>query len=75
MKTQTLPLNELSRQAVAILVREIGVVATLRFLSQYSNGAGDYTNERRTLLPDLPMDDLIAEARRIDEDEHARERE
>lgn len=70
-KTQTLSLNELSRQAVAILVREIGVVGTIRFLGQYTRGSGDYTAERETLLPDVPMDELIEQAHRIDEQETA----
>lgn len=69
MNTQTLPLSELNRQAVAALVREIGVVNTLRFLGQYSNGAGDYTAEREVLLSDMPLDKLIEQARRIDKEE------
>ena len=67
MKTETIPLSELNRRAVAALTREIGVVGTIRFLSQYTQGAGDYTSERRSLLPDVPLDELIEQARKIDE--------
>jgi hypothetical protein len=70
MNVQTLPLSELNRHAVAALVREVGVVGTLRFLSQYSRGAGNYTAERGALLYEAPMDELIEQARRIDEQEN-----
>ena len=67
MDTQALPLSELSRHAVAALMREIGVIGTLRFLGQYTRGAGDYTEERRAFLKDMSLDELVEEARQIDE--------
>lgn len=72
MSMQTPPLSELTRHAIAALIREIGVVGTLRFLNQYSRGSGNYTTEREALLNELnemSMDELAEEARRIDETE------
>ena len=66
MTVSTQPLSELTHEAVSILVRELGVARTLRFLGQYRTGHGDYTAERHTFLDDVPFDDLIEEARRID---------
>lgn len=67
MDTQTLTLSELTQRAVAALTREIGVAGTLRFLSQYRRGTGDYTAERRALLRDVPLNELLEQARQIDE--------
>ncbi len=66
MDTQALPLSELSRRAVVALIREIGVVGTLRFLGQYTRGAGDYTEERSAFLKVVSLDELVEEARQID---------
>lgn len=52
------PLAEVSRQARAILIREMGVVDTLRFLSQFRTGGGDYTKERGQWLDDLSLDEI-----------------
>ncbi len=55
------PLAEISRQAREILVREMGVVDTLRFLSQFRTGGGDYTKERRQWLDDWSLDEIVTE--------------
>ena len=67
MDTQTLTLNELTHRAVAVLTREIGVAGTLRFLSQYRRGRGDYTAERQALLGGASLDELLEQARQLDE--------
>ncbi len=70
MNTHTLTLNELTQRAVAALTREIGVAGTLRFLSQYRRGTGDYTAERRALLGEATLDELLAQAQQIDKKKH-----
>ena len=60
---------ELTEEAIEILCREMGVVKTLRFLQQFSNGYGDYTRERENLFKDLTVADIVAEiekSRKID---------
>ena len=44
------PLAELSDRAWQALVRELGVVDALRYLSQFDPGSGDYTAEREKLF-------------------------
>jgi hypothetical protein len=51
---------------VDLLCREIGVADTLRFLSQFSVGTGNYTEERDALVGHLTLDEIIAEAREIE---------
>lgn len=55
------PLAEVSQQAREILIRELGVVDTLRFLSQFRTGGGDYTKERGQWLDDLSLDEIVSE--------------
>lgn len=41
------PLAELSEEAVDVLVRQLGLADTVRFLRQFTGGLGDYTRERQ----------------------------
>lgn len=58
------PLAETTQKAIAVLSRELGIVDTVRFLTQFSTGFGDYTSERDTLLRGLSMDKILSEIRR-----------
>lgn len=54
------PLAELSEEATAILIREMGVVDALRFLSQMRSGSGDYTKDRGEWLNDLSLGEITS---------------
>jgi hypothetical protein len=54
-------LAEVNQKATEILVREMGVVDTQRFLSQFRVGSGDYTAERGQWLDDLSLQNIAAE--------------
>ena len=60
MMVPTKPLGEITQQAIAVLMREIGVVNTVRFLNQFTLGYGDYTAERDALFADLTLDEAVA---------------
>jgi hypothetical protein len=60
MNVQVKPLAEITQQAIEILYRELGVVATVRFLSQFTTGYGNYTEERESLFEGLTMDQALA---------------
>ena len=64
MNIQEKPLAEITRQAIEVLSKELGLVATLRFLSQFSAGYGDYTQEREVLFQELTMDQALAAVRK-----------
>ena len=70
MTVPTQPLSEITREAIAVLVRELGVARTLRFLGQYRTGQGDYTTERHSFLTDPPLEELFKEARRLDREQN-----
>ena len=60
MNTQTQPLSQITQQAIEILSKEIGVANTMRFLSQFSTGYGNYTEEREALFKDLTLDEILS---------------
>jgi len=55
------PLSEINQQARAVLVRELGAVDALRFLSQFDTGSGDYTQERSQWLDGLSLEQITSE--------------
>lgn len=72
MTVPTQPLSEVTREAVSVLVRELGVARTLRFLGQYRTGQGDYTADReRFLSDDVPLEELVEQAQRLDQERNA----
>jgi len=61
MTMTAMPLAELTATTIKLLCREIGVVNTARFLSQFTMGYGNYTEEREQLLGHLTVDEIVAE--------------
>jgi len=60
MNIQMQPLSEITQEAIAILSKEIGIANTIRFLSQFSTGYGNYTEERNSLVKDLTLDEVLS---------------
>jgi hypothetical protein len=61
MIVDTLPLAEITKEALQVLYKEIGVVNTIRFVNQFTTGYGDYTEERKILFANMTLDDLLNE--------------
>lgn len=59
----TKPLHEITRQAIHVLSREIGVADTLRFLNQFHGGLRSYTDERNALFGEMTLDEILGEIR------------
>jgi hypothetical protein len=64
MAVEARPLAEITRKAIRVLCKEIGVVNTARFMSQFTAGYGDYTEERQELFADMTLDDIVSELKR-----------
>jgi predicted nucleic acid-binding Zn ribbon protein len=58
---------ELRHRGFKALTEALGWVNAVRFLRQYDPGSGNYTEERRTLLPDWDAATLVQEARKLQE--------
>ncbi len=61
MTVQPKPLSVITHQAIGLLSKELGVANTIRFISQFTTGHGNYTEERRELLKDLSLEDILSE--------------
>jgi hypothetical protein len=59
MNVQPKPLNEITQHAIDLLSKEMGIVDTVRFLTQFTAGYGNYTEERDALFQDLTLDDIL----------------
>jgi hypothetical protein len=59
--TTPMPLTDITRSAIHVLCRELGVVNTARFLNQFNLGYGNYTLERDAFFVNLTVDDIVDE--------------
>ena len=63
MNAPARPLAEVTERAIGVLVREIGVADTARFLQQFGASYGDYTEQRKALFEHLSLEDIIERSR------------
>jgi len=54
------PISEINQQAIDVLIKDIGIVDTIRFLNQFRVGTGNYTEERKQLFEGMSAKDIIA---------------
>lgn len=59
MSAPTMTLDQIRRQGLAALHRELGPVGMVRFLQQFETGSGDYTAERHAWLGDPDVRTLV----------------
>lgn len=59
MNVQVKPLTEITQQAIELLSKELGIVATVRFLSQFTTGYGNYTEDRESLFQGLTLEQAL----------------
>ena len=61
MITEMRPLIEINLQAINMLYKELGVVDAVRFLKQFTQGYGNYTQEREVLFANKSLDEIVSE--------------
>ena len=61
MITDVRPLIEINQQAISLLYKELGVVDAVRFLKQFPQGFGNYTQERESIFANKSLDDIVSE--------------
>ncbi|RIK20143.1 MAG: hypothetical protein DCC52_14755 [Chloroflexi bacterium] len=61
MITDTRPLIEVNQQAINLLYKELGVIDAVRFLKQFTQGYGNYTQEREVIFANKSLDDIVSE--------------
>ena len=55
------PLIEVNQQAIRLLYKELGVVDAIRFLRQFTQGYGNYTQEREYMFADKTLENIFDE--------------
>ncbi|TVR62632.1 MAG: hypothetical protein EA420_09155 [Candidatus Competibacteraceae bacterium] len=55
------PISEVTQRGTNALIKEIGVVDTIRFLNQFRAGSGDYMTDRDKLFERLSVEDIVSE--------------
>jgi len=58
-------LSEITKDAIQVLCKEIGIVNTVRFINQFTTGYGNYTEEREQLFADMTLNDIVSEIKRM----------
>ena len=61
MITDVRPLVEVNQQAINLLYKELGVVDAVRFLKQFTQGYGNYTQEREVIFANKSLEDIVSE--------------
>ena len=61
MMLETRPLIEINQQAIHLLYKELGAVDAVRFLNQFTQGYGNYTQEREILFGQKSLDEIVGE--------------
>ena len=61
MTIQVQPISEVTQRATNALIKDIGIVDTIRFLSQFRVGTGNYTEDREQLFSGMSVKDIIAD--------------
>ena len=51
-------LEKIRREGLKALKEKLGVEGMIKFIQMYSDGKGDYTEERRKILNNLDKEDL-----------------
>ena len=64
MVIEAKPLVDINQEAISILFQRLGAINTIRFLNQFTNGYGNYLQEREELFGHLTLDDLIQDIKR-----------
>ena len=64
MAIEARSLVEITKEALKILYKEMGIVDTVRFINQFTTGYGDYTQEREQLFKGMTLDNIISEVKK-----------
>ena len=71
MNAPARPPAEVTERAISVLVRELGVADTARFLQQFGAGYGDYTAEREAIFGHLSLEEVIEQSRQYGREKNA----
>jgi hypothetical protein len=65
MTVQEKALSEITKEALEVLSKEIGIANTIRFINQFTTGYGNYTQEREQIFKDMTLDEILNEIKKM----------
>jgi Arc/MetJ-type ribon-helix-helix transcriptional regulator len=71
MNIETRSLSEVVREAIRVLVAEMGAANTARVINYFSIGYGNYTEERVRTFAGYTVDDIVREIRQHEKQEES----
>ena len=54
------PIALINESATNILIKEMGVIDTIRFINQFTTGHGNYTEERRKMVDAMTLEEIMS---------------
>ncbi|MCD6489111.1 MAG: hypothetical protein J7K20_00045 [Thermodesulfobacterium sp.] len=67
MKVYNMSLEEIKREGIRILTKNLGIVGMIRFFQQIDKGWGDYTKEREKWLGNPSLEEIYKEIKKLKE--------
>ena len=64
MTVQEKALSEITKDALEVLSKEIGIANTIRFINQFAIGYGNYTQERERIFEDMTLEEILSEIKK-----------
>lgn len=64
----TLSLTEITEKALRLLIQEIGIVNTIRFINQFNTGTGNSVEEKDRLYGNMTVKEIAAAIRQSKQD-------
>jgi hypothetical protein len=65
------PLTEITETALRLLIQEIGVVNTVRFINQFNMGSGDSVAEKERLFDTMTVEQIVTTMRQTRQESSA----
>ena len=59
-------LYEINKEANSILIKQLGLAKTMRFLNQFSTGKGNYTRQKDDLFKGKTVQEIAGEIKESD---------
>lgn len=67
MEVYNMSLEEIKREGIRILTKNLGIVGMIRFFQQIEKGWGDYTKEREQWLGNPSVEEICEEIKNLKE--------
>lgn len=61
---QLATLYEINKEANSILLKQLGLSKTLRFLNQFTSGKGNYTYQKEDIFSGKTVQDIVDEMKK-----------